>query len=153
MTRRQPGNVRQSGLTLIEILVALVIVAILATIAYPSYRQQVQSARRADAQQALLGLASAMERYHTQNLTYENAADGDGAPQIFPDEAPLDGDPKYYDLRIIDAEVDDYTIQAQPKGDQAGDGLLQLTADGTRGWDRDDDGNIEAGEQCWKREC
>jgi type IV pilus assembly protein PilE len=148
--------IRQRGMTLIEILIVVVIVGILAAIAYPSYRNQVLSSRRADAQQALMSLASAMERHHSQNLTYEGAADdgeNTGAPAIFPDEAPLDGKRKYYNLRITAASVDDYTLQAQPKNDQAGDGLLEITADGTRGWDRDANGSIAASEQCWAREC
>lgn len=146
----------RSGMTLIEVMVVVVIVGILAAIAYPSYLNQVRTSRRADAQQALMSLASAMERHHSQNLSYAGAADGGGntgAPAIFPDEAPLDGDRKYYDLRITAASVNDYTLQAQPKNDQAGDGLLQITADGTRGWDRDGNGSIAASEQCWSRQC
>lgn len=150
------GAKYRSGMTLIEILIAVVIVGILAAIAYPSYINQVRTSRRADAQQALMSLASAMERYHSQNLTYAGAADdGDdsGPPAIFPDEAPLDGGRKYYNLRITAASVDDYILQAQPKNDQAGDGLLQVTADGGKGWDRDGNGSIGASEQCWGREC
>lgn len=144
---------RQPGFTLIELMIVVVVVAILAMIAYPAYREQVQSARRADAQQALMGLASAMERYHSQNLTYVNAADGNEVPQIYADEAPLDGDRKYYDLRVTSASVDDYTLEAQPKNDQDGDGFLRLSADGSRGWDRDDNGTISASEECWKKQC
>ncbi|MES1944407.1 general secretion pathway protein H [Salinisphaera sp. PC39] len=144
---------RQTGFTLIELLIAIVIVAILAAVAYPAYLEQVRSARRADAQQALLSLAAAMERYHSQNLSYAGAADKKGVPQIFADEAPLDGDAKYYDLRVTSASVDDYTIQAQPKNHQADDGVLQLEADGTRRWDRDDDGSFGTDENCWKRTC
>lgn len=152
---RRVGD-RQSGFSLIELMIVLVIVAVLATIAYPAYREQVQSTRRADAQQALMGLAAAMERYHSQNLSYESAAVGDkdtGAPRIYASEAPLDGDRKYYDLRITSASVDDYTLQAQPKNDQDGDGFLQLTADGSRSWDRDNDDTIAASEQCWEEKC
>lgn len=151
MTGIRPAG--RSGFSLIELLIAILIVAILAAVAYPAYLNQVRSARRADAQQALLSLAGAMERYHSQNLSYEGAADKKGVPQIFADEAPLDGDAKYYDLRVTSASVDDYTIQAQPKNDQADDGILQLEADGTRRWDRDDDGSFGKDENCWKRTC
>lgn len=156
MKGRASRSAAQRGLSLMEVLIAMVIVAILATIAYPSYRSQVQAARRADAQQALLALAAALERYHTLNLTYAGAAEGDadtGPPAIFATEAPLDGDRKYYDLRITAADVDVYTVQAQPKNDQDGDGVLQVSADGSRGWDRDDDGSIGTDERCWKKSC
>lgn len=155
MIRRRHSK-RHSGFTLIEVMIVVTIVAILAAVAYPSYRNQVLSSRRADGQQALMSLASAMERYHSRNLTYEGAADDDkntGPPAIFPDEAPLDGNRKYYDLRITSASVDDYTLEAQPKNDQDSDGVLQVTADGTKGWDRDNSGSISASEQCWGREC
>lgn len=146
----------QAGTTLIEIMIAVVVLAILATAAYPSYLEHVRASRRADARQALLSLASAMERHHSLYLSYEGAAEegGDtGAPGIFPGEAPLDGERKYYDLRITSASVDDYSLRALPKNDQSGDGLLQVTADGTRAWDRDGNGDIGETERCWSRKC
>lgn len=148
---------RYSGFTLIEILIVVVAVSILIALAYPRYLEQVHSSRRADAKQALMGLASAMERHHSRMLTYRGAAiDGEdaGAPAIFASEAPLDGARKYYNLRIVAASADDFRIRALPKNDQAADGFLQLAADGRRAWDRDNDGAIdEPGEACWRRVC
>lgn len=117
---------RQSGFTLIELMITVAIVAILATIAYPAYRDQVLRTRRADAEGALMSFASAMERFYTQNNTYLGAATGGantGAPaaSVFVSEAPVDGNTKYYDLRITAATASTYTLQAQPKGDQAND--------------------------------
>ena len=147
---------RRRGMTLIEVMVVVVILAILAVAAYPSYLDHVRGTRRADARQALMSLASAMERHHGRHLSYEGAAAGGGetgTPGIFAGEAPLDGKRKYYDLRITSASVDDYTLRALPKNGQEGDGLLQVTADGSRAWDRDGDGGIDASERCWDRKC
>jgi type IV pilus assembly protein PilE len=138
-----------AGFSLIELMVAVAIVGILATVAYPSYQNHVQRTRRADAQGALMGLAGALERHFTVNNTYLGAAAGGGntgAPAIYPTEAPLDGNTKYYDLRIDDdpaPTVSSYTILAIPKGAQAGDacGTLSLTHTGVRGADQAD---------CWR---
>lgn len=61
------------GFTLIELMIVLAIVAILATIAYPSYQEQVRKSRRADAQAVLTEAAQWMERYYTQNNNYSAA--------------------------------------------------------------------------------
>jgi type IV pilus assembly protein PilE len=138
---RVAGEVRPksgAGFSLIELMVAVAIVGILAMVAYPSYQNQVQRTRRADAQGALMGLAGALERHFTVNNTYLGAAAGGGdtgAPAIYPTEAPLDGNTKYYDLTIQAATASTYTIAAAPKGAQAGDGCgtLTVTHTGVRG--------------------
>lgn len=153
---------RQSGFTLVELMIVTVIVAILAAIAYPSYQNQVSAGRRADAQSALMGLAQAMERQFTEEGTYAKA-DGDDsdesavsvAPTIFPSQAPIDGSQKFYNLRIINASATAYTLQAIPiaGGGQAGDGILQLTSVGAKSWDRSNDGSFSSGEECWAKSC
>lgn len=156
-SRIAPGRPhRQNGFTLIELMIVVAIVGILAAIAYPSYRDYVIETRRADAQGALMGLANAMERHYTENNTYRNASMGGGSdhtgePSIFPTEAPLDGDDKFYDLSIISATATSYTIRATPKNDQAGDGFLQLDSTGARAWDENSDGDVgDANEDDWE---
>ena len=58
------------GFTLVELMIAVAIVGILASIAYPSYQDSVRKSRRADAKGALLGFANAMERHFTENNSY-----------------------------------------------------------------------------------
>jgi type IV pilus assembly protein PilE len=138
VNRHTTGN-RVKGFTLIELMITVVIIAILAAIAVPSYQNQVQKTRRADAQGALTGLANAMERYFTNNNTYAGAAVGVGG--IFPAQAPLDGNTKYYTLSIADADGDSYTLEATPiaGGAQDGNGALRLTSTGVKTWDKDGD--------------
>lgn len=143
------------GFTLIELMIVVAIVGIIAAIAYPSYTGYVERARRSDAQGALMGLAAAMERHRASNGNYQGAASGGGntgAPAIFPDEAPIDGSTKYYDLTIEDADATSYSLQATPKNAQAGDGILTLDHTGRRGWDENNDGDTDdAGENDWQR--
>jgi type IV pilus assembly protein PilE len=61
---------RHSGFTLVELVVTMVIVAILASIAIPSYSTYILKSHRTEARTALLDLASLEERYMSANNTY-----------------------------------------------------------------------------------
>lgn len=148
--RRKP-----CGFTLIELIISLAVVAILVSFAYPAYVQHGINARRADAQGALMGLASAMERFYTENNTYVGAAAGGaatGAPAIYAVQSPIDGGPAAYNLAIQAATATTYTLRATPAGSQVGDGLQELDSTGGRRWDRNDDGDTsDPGENSWKK--
>jgi len=66
------------GFTLIELMVVVVVIAILASIAYPSYRDYMFRARRAEGRTLLMNIAAAQERHFTNNNRY--AATITGAP-------------------------------------------------------------------------
>ncbi|MBR9872515.1 MAG: prepilin-type N-terminal cleavage/methylation domain-containing protein [Gammaproteobacteria bacterium] len=131
------------GFTLIELMIVVAIIGILAAIAYPSYLSHVEKTRRADAQSALTAFSARMERYYTDNgNSYLGAATGGAdtgapAPALFPSEAPLEGSVKYYDLTISAAARNSFTLLANPKGPQAGDGPLRLLSNGVREWQQD----------------
>ncbi|PIP80180.1 MAG: hypothetical protein COW84_06660 [Gammaproteobacteria bacterium CG22_combo_CG10-13_8_21_14_all_40_8] len=120
------------GYTLVEIVISIAIIGILAAVAIPSYQGHLAKSRRGDAEASLSALAQAMERYYTEKSTYAGATVG--ASGIFPNEAPLDGSTKYYDLSIVTQTATDFKIKAAPKGVQAGDGDLTLSLDGSRTW-------------------
>jgi type IV pilus assembly protein PilE len=60
------------GVTLVELLTVLVVIAILAAIAFPSYRSFVISSQRADARTALLQVQAAEEKFYLQNNRYSD---------------------------------------------------------------------------------
>ena len=83
-SRRRTPRRRQAGFTLIELMIVVAIVGILATIAYPSYRESVLKGRRAEARTALLELMQQQERYMTQRGAYlKFIADNPAAAAIF----------------------------------------------------------------------
>lgn len=128
----------QRGFSLLELMIVVVIVGIIASIAYPSYQQQVQKTRRADCSGALTGLGNAMERYFTVNSSYLGAAAAGantGAPAVYPASCPIDGGDATYNLTIQAATASTYTIRATPIGLQADDkcGTLTLTNTGLKG--------------------
>lgn len=67
--QRQTHKAKPAGFTLIELMIAVAIVGILATIAATSYQRQVMQSHRTDARTALLDLAGREEKlFSTTNL-------------------------------------------------------------------------------------
>lgn len=143
---RKPG-----GFTLIELMIAIAIVAILMAIAIPNYQTQVRKSRRTSAKTALLDVASREEKYYATNNTYPASlssvgytnVDGTGALQV-----PNNTNQDYYSvvLTLATAPATGYTVKATPVGDQSKDScgwfavtdLGVQTAQGTTG-----------GTSCW----
>ena len=154
---------KHKGFTLIELMVAVGIVGLLAAIAIPSYQESMRKSRRTDAQGALMSFANGMERHYTENSTYCGASqwggdscgdggemDSGGAPfgSIFAATGKT-GD--YYDFIIFAVGQNTYTLQAIPKGAQAGNGNLELDQDGSRRWDKNNNGiSTEPDENKWE---
>ncbi len=118
LTRR-----KARGFTLIELMIVVVIVAILASIALPSYQEQVRKSRRADAKAALMELSGFMERFYAANGRYDQDGGGNAVTLPF-DESPKDGSSrKYYDLSLpaADLDTDEYELQAAAKNGQEAD--------------------------------
>lgn len=59
-----------SGFTLIEMMITVIIIGILASIAYPSYVQYVTKANRSEALEALMRVVSLQEQYYLDNKKY-----------------------------------------------------------------------------------
>lgn len=72
---KPPGRC-SSGFTLIELMVVVAIVAILGSLAYPSFVEQIRKSRRSDAVAAITGVRHAQERFRANNPAYAaNMAD------------------------------------------------------------------------------
>jgi len=146
------GRRKTGGFSLIELMIVVVIVAILGSIAYPSYLNQVTQSRRADAQAVLMEAAQFMERFYTENNRYDR--DTAGTAVALPaqlQESPRDSGTKSYDITVQASSASTYTLRATPKNGQAGDGFLQLTNTFAKGWDADNSGALSAAEQTWSQ--
>jgi type IV pilus assembly protein PilE len=135
--------VQERGFTLIELMITVVIVAILASIALPSYQNHLQKARRADAYDCLLNAAQRQENYFYQNNTYASTIGALGM------DAQSCGDGDYYELKVTTENATSYLLTAsrvagspQIKDTRCGD--LTLSSAG----EKSNNGSLP-GSDCW----
>ncbi|WP_192035987.1 type IV pilin protein [Halomonas sp. YLGW01] len=107
-----------SGFTLIELMIAVAVIAILASIAYPSYTNYIQEARRTDAKATLMEVAGQLERCYTVtgDYRYRNADEDDCV-----DFTDLESDERFYDIAAPTLTASAFTLSADPKQAQASD--------------------------------
>ena len=141
-----------NGFSLIELMIAVAVIAILTAIAYPSYQESIQKSRRADAKAALVQLAQYMERFYTLYGCYNwdptNACLNTTVLVPLPfTQSPTDSAAKYYNLSLNPNPPGQnaFTLQAVPIAttDQANDkcGTLSLTNTGVK--------SSSIGTNCW----
>ncbi len=99
--------------TLLELMIAVVIIAILVGIAVPTYLTFVKKSRRNDAVQALLSMQLAQEKYRLNNNSYGDLS------QIWGGATTTAGG--YYTLAISGTSATGYTLTATATGTQVGD--------------------------------
>jgi len=118
------------GFSLIEMLVAMAIIAVLAAIALPNYQTYLTRTACEDAKGVLAGAASSLERYRAQNNTYAGA---DLAALGYA-QSPVDGNAQF-NIAANPLTATTYTLTATPvaAGRLTGRGTLTLTSTGVRG--------------------
>jgi type IV pilus assembly protein PilE len=120
---------RTRGFTLIEIMIAVAIVAILAAIALPAFNEQVRKSRRSDAMSQAGQVQLVLERWRADCPTYAASAPCGTYPAA---TLPTSN---FYDFNLV-ANAAGFTLTASPKGAQSGDrcGNLVATANGKPSW-------------------
>ena len=130
------------GVTLLELMIVTVIIGILASIAYPNYRQFVARAKRNEAKAALLQIAQNQERFYLQNNTYTS----DMTQLGFPIAAAYITDTESYSVSVTAADANDFTAVATYQIADAESGKCQtFNIDGRGGKTSGPDVN------CWTR--
>jgi len=103
------GNQRNSGFTMVELMIVLMVVAILVALAYPSYIEYVRKARRGEAEQLLMNWSVNQEIWRSNNPEYATLA------QL---PAPTH---EHYVFTLPVRSATAYTLQASATGDQVND--------------------------------
>ncbi|MNQ92871.1 Type II secretion system protein G precursor [compost metagenome] len=106
-------SVTESGFTLIEVMIVIVVVAILAAIAVPSYGSFILKSHRDDAKVALATLQMAQEKYRGNNLAYATTLSDLGLTTTSPGG--------YYTIAIQSAAASVYEANATATGQQTAD--------------------------------
>lgn len=124
----------QKGFSLIELMIAVVVVGILAAVAFPSYQNYVIKSNRAAAQAFMVDAASREKQYLLDARSYVSVADNSGFTALGM-TVPSDVS-KHYTIAISApaATPPSFTVTATPtSSQQTDDGALTLTSDGTKG--------------------
>lgn len=120
----------QRGFTLVELMVALAIIAILASIALPSYQQYVIRGNRAAAQAEMLDIANRQQQFMLADREYADLSKLNASGYALSSEVS--------DKYTVTMDVDNsatppiFTVTMTPKGSQSEDGALTLNSAGVK---------------------
>ena len=111
------------GFTLIELMIVVAIIGVLASVAYPSYKEYVARSRRAEARAVLVAAQQWMERFYTENFRYDKNSAGVAVTDAtqFPSRfsvspVPGQGSPMYDIAVVVTNNVRDvYSVTATRK--------------------------------------
>ena len=122
---------KNSGFSLLEIMIVVAIIGIIATVAYPSYQGYISDTYRAQAIADMKRCAMALERFYSNDFTYVG---GDAQCTLW---SPADAAfaQRQYTLALPTLTANNYTIQATPLSGAClnpHDPCVQLQADGTQ---------------------
>jgi type IV pilus assembly protein PilE len=150
------------GFTLIELMIAVAIIGILASIAIPYYGDHVRKAQMAEATSGLVQLRVRLEQYYQDNRNYGSAAycgGGDKTRLRQPAESCGAGEctweneiaSKYFSLSCaLGGSDQSYTLTATGRaGHVAGGGLTVLTLDQSNTRRTTKFKNIDVAKNCW----
>jgi len=123
---------KQSGFSLIELVIAVAIIGILAAVAIPAYNDQTTTARRTDGQAFMLDIQAKLERHFFDNNGYPETLagmTGYGAAEESPEG--------YYTVSLTGTDCTaglclGYTLLGTAQGGQLDDGNLTLLSNGTK---------------------
>ncbi len=118
------------GYSLIELMVVVAIVGIIAAIAYPGYQGYIRDTYQAQAVSDLKVCALALDRYFSNDFSYEDADTNNVCTLVSPANAT--GAAIKYNLTYQSLTSSNYVIRATPVGGSCGGLCIELSADGSQ---------------------
>ena len=115
----------QTGFSLTELLIVIVIVGILAAIGLPAYQDYARASKRSDAQQALSRMAQLQERFFTDNNRFASNATQLGYATNSPETTG-----GYWSLSAT-GNTSSYTLTATPANGHSDPDCTSLILDST----------------------
>ena len=125
---------RARGFTLVELMIAVAVVAILARIAFPSYMEYVKRGHRSSAQSLMLDLANREQQYLLDNRSFLGGG-ASAVTTLLPAGVPPEVS-AYYTMTITATAgpPPTFEVKATPKAGtvMAGEAAFTLDQDGTK---------------------
>lgn len=153
------GPMRHAGFTLIELMITVAIVAILAAVAYPSYRDYIERSRQSEAQGILMESAQWMERFYAENYRYDENTAGVAVAELFAQrfvQSPRNG-AAAYTISVPTATQTGFVVRATRTGSMTGNkcGNFEMTNTGVRQLQEDSfstalGNQAQAMARCWR---
>lgn len=130
------------GVTLIELMIVVVVISILAAVAYPNYQEFTARAKRNEARAALLRLATNQERFYLNNNSFTQDLTSLG----FATTPQWTTDTGYYEIEVTAADSSNFSATATYLlGGSEANKCNSFTIDGRGAKTSGPDGN------CWTR--
>jgi type IV pilus assembly protein PilE len=136
---------QSAGVTLMELMIVMLIVGILAAIAYPSYRAQILKSNRSEAKIGLQQMVQTLERCYTRTNDYTACVGACAACVTLPYNTPNG----YYQITAAPAPTaNSYTLVATAIGQQTDD--AQCTSFSTTNTDIKSAAGTGGVAVCWR---
>ena len=147
-------SLRQHGATLLELMIALALIAVLAGIGAANYRAYVLRAHRTEARAALLALATTEEAFYLQCNTYAATLDATSTNACSPASLSVAAvsERGYYSLAVMAADTAAWTatataVSGAPQYADDKCRVFRLTSQGTK--TASDADGVSSGSVCW----
>lgn len=145
MNKYSKHNVRATGFSLIEVIIAVAILGIIAAIAIPSYSAYMNKTRRVEAVTLLSEIAGEQQRFFTENNRYATTLTEMGYPAAT--ELSENG---FYSASVTASAGTSYTLTAapvagEPQENDTDCGSFTINSAGVKGVE----GAAIAADQCW----